>query len=82
MEKERKDDKDNGLEVVSPEANYKRKLKASNVYSDDSGSDSDSGSNCSNHLDGKHDNKCQSSFSSSGSYSEVNSISKLIFFHF
>jgi len=70
MERERKDDKDDGLEGVSSDAN-KRKLKASDVYSDDSGSDSDSGSDYSNQRDGKHGKRRQSSSGSSGSDSEV-----------
>lgn len=49
---ERKVDEEN-LDGVSSEAN-KRKLKASDVYSDDSGSDSDSGSTYSGQRDGKH----------------------------
>lgn len=70
MEKVKKDDKDDGLEGVSSEAN-KRKLKASDVYSDDSGSDSDSGSDYSNNRDSKHGKRRQSSSGSSGSDSDV-----------
>ena len=70
MERERKDDKDDGLEGVSSDANEK-KLKASDVYSNDSGSHSDSGSDYSNQRDGKHGKRCQSSSGSSGRDSEV-----------
>ncbi|XP_057373995.1 RNA polymerase-associated protein Rtf1-like [Daphnia carinata] len=43
MEDRKNDDKDGDLDGVSADAN-KKKLKASDVYSDDSGSDSDTGS--------------------------------------
>ena len=78
MEERKGDDED--LDRISSEA-HKRKLKASDVYSDDSASDSDSGSDYSGRGDSKHgassksypssSKRQQSSSSSSGSDSDV-----------
>lgn len=78
MEDRKNDDKDGDLDGVSADAN-KKKLKASDVYSDDSGSDSDTGSDFSNEKHGAANKSSfppstkrqQSSSSSSSSDSDV-----------
>ncbi len=71
MEERKNDDKDGDLDGVSSDAN-KKKLKASDVYSDDSGSDSDSGSDFSTE---KHGTSGKSSFPSSSKRQQSSSSS-------
>lgn len=79
MEERKNDDKDADLDGVSAEAN-KKKLKASDVYSDDSGSDSGSDFSTEKHgttskTSFPSSKRQQSSSSSSSSESDVGDIS-------